>query len=467
MEKAKTPGLVRVPPSSPEAEMSVLGALLLGDKTAIGKVVVLGLTREDFYRDAHGRIYESMVNIAKAHSPIDIVTVKDELTRAGILDEIGGLSYLITLGEFVPTTANITHYAEIVREKAALRSLIENAGELAGRAFAGTETSRSLITEFSRRLQKIGEGGGAGASVVGIDIAITEAIENLVTKPGSGFPFGVKELDRLLQGLRPSEMTVLAARPGQGKTMAMCQQAVSAARTGARVTIASLEMPRADIAHRMTCQIAKIDMQAVRERGGKLTQSEAEGYKKAAEELLKLNITIFDTKGAYLDIDTIIAMVEKEHQEGRCDLFFLDYLQKVPVKNSGLTGSNRERQVAYIATELSLLSLRLEIPVLALAQLRREEPGSNKPPTMSDLRESGQIEADANNIILLHQVDPDKSEWSESGVQSYTPATVNFVLEKQRSGATGLVKTVFQKRWGTFHSYEGGRDSMFEEGGQF
>lgn len=434
------PGGDRVPPQNIEAEQSVLGAVLL-DREAASRCTEV-LRAEDFYREPHRRIYEAVIALTLRNEAVDVITVGEELRHSGQLDAAGGLSYLSDLTASVPATANAPHYARIVAEKALLRDLLRAANEIAEAVFTGTEDADALVDQAENRIFQIAEARRTGRSFVPLKDVLMQAfanLEHLYEHKGEvvGVTTGLTELDKLLTGFHPSELIVLAARPSQGKTTLALNMATAAAHRGTGVGFFSLEMSADQLAMRLLCSEAGVPSERL--RSGFLADQDWPNISRALGRLSEVNLYIDDTPN--IAIMDLRARARRMKAECGIDLLVVDYLQLMHTR--GRTES-RQQEIAEISRSLKALARELEVPVLALSQLSRAvESRENRRPQLSDLRESGAIEQDADVVMFIYQ-DPKLSEDPSRRFE------MELIVAKQRNGPTGPVPIIFRRDLGRF-----------------
>ncbi|CAN5795560.1 replicative DNA helicase [soil metagenome] len=433
---------LRVPPHSIEAEQSVLGGLLL-DNNAWDRAGDM-LTDGDFYRFEHRMIYAAIGGLVNATKPADVITVFEQLQSLGKAEECGGLVYLNALAQSVPSAANIRRYAEIVRERAILRKLIAASDEIATQAFnpQGRPVSQ-ILDEAEGKIFKIGEEGtrskqgfhGMDSLVVKLLDRVTELAENgaeEVTGVGTGF----YDLDRMTAGLQPGDLIVLAARPSMGKTaFALNIGEHVAVAEGLPVVVFSMEMGAAQLALRMVGSLGRIDQQHL--RTGALRDDEWGRLSEAVEKLR--NVSMFIDESPALSPSELRARARRQARScGKLGLIVVDYLQLM--SGSSSNGENRATEIGEISRGLKALAKELQCPVIALSQLNRSvETRTDKRPMMSDLRESGAIEQDADVIMFIYRDDYYTKE------QSKEPGVAEIIIGKQRNGPVGTVKLAFLK----------------------
>ncbi|MDN6885139.1 replicative DNA helicase [Variovorax sp. CAN2819] len=441
---------LRIPPHSIEAESSVLGGLLLdnGAWDRMGDLLVDG----DFYRHEHKLIYAAIGGLINASKPADVITVYEQLQHLGKADEIGGLVYLNSLAQYVPSASNIRRYAEIVRERSILRKLVSASDEIATNAFnpQGKPVDK-ILDEAEQKIFNIGEEGtrmkqgfqSMDALVVDLLDRVTEMAEN--PNDITGVRTGFNDFDKMTSGLQPGDMIVLAARPSMGKTSLAINIAEHVALDeGLPVAVFSMEMGAAQLAVRIVGSIGRIDQGHL--RTGKLTDEEWPRLTEAIEKLRTVSLHIDETPG--LSSSELRANARRlARQYGRLGLIVVDYLQLMSTSTSG--DENRATAVGEISRGLKMLAKELKCPVIALSQLSRGvESRTDKRPMMSDLRESGAIEQDADIIMFIYRDDYYNKESKEPGV-------AEVIISKHRNGPTGTVKLAFLKPLTKFENLVG------------
>lgn len=431
---------LRIPPHSIEAESSVLGGLLLdnGAWDRMGDLLVDG----DFYRHEHKLIYAAVGGLINTSKPADVITVYEQLQNIGKADEIGGLVYLNSLAQYVPSASNIRRYAEIVRERSILRKLVSAADEIATNAFnpQGKAVDK-ILDEAEQKIFNIGEEGtrmkqgfqSMDALVVELLDRVTEMAEN--PNDVTGVRTGFHDFDKMTSGLQPGDMIVLAARPSMGKTSLAINIAEHVAlEEGLPVAVFSMEMGASQLAVRIVGSIGRIDQGHL--RTGKLSDEEWPRLTEAIEKLRTVSLHIDETPG--LSTSELRANARRlARQYGRLGLIVVDYLQLMSTSSSG--DENRATAVGEISRGLKMLAKELKCPVIALSQLSRGvESRTDKRPMMSDLRESGAIEQDADIIMFIYRDDYYNKESKEPGV-------AEVIISKHRNGPTGTIKLAFLK----------------------
>jgi replicative DNA helicase len=443
---------LRIPPHSIEAESSVLGGLLL-DNGAWDRVGDL-LTDQDFYRYEHRLIYASIGALINATRPADVITVFEHLQNQGQADEIGGLLYLNSLAQYVPHASNIRRYAEIVRERSILRKLVSASDEIATAAFnpQGKPVDK-ILDEAEQKIFNIGEEGSRmKQGFQGMDslvVQLLDRVQEMADNPNdiTGVPSGFYDLDRMTSGMQAGDMIVLAARPSMGKTALAINIAEHVAlHEGLPVAVFSMEMGASQLAVRIVGSIGRIDQMHL--RTGKLTDAEWPRLTEAIEKLRNISLHIDETPG--LTTSELRANARRlARQCGKLGLIVVDYLQLMSVSSS-MSDENRATAVGEISRGLKMLAKELQCPVIALSQLSRGvEARTDKRPMMSDLRESGAIEQDADVIMFIYRDDYYNKDSKEPGV-------AEIIISKQRNGPTGTVKLAFMKELTRFESLASG-----------
>lgn len=430
--------LERVPPHSQEAEMSVLGAMML-ERHMAGECLLI-VTPDDFYVPAHRQVATCLMELYDGNVPIDLVTMIDRLRQKGWLEQIGGESYLATLAESVPSAANGEHYARIVRDKSLLRHFVTTAGDLIRDAYAEDRPIDEFLDQAEQQIFDATERKSAGQPDAVRDI-LQETFEeiNAAAQGGpTGLATGFIELDELLTGLRKGEMIVLAARPSVGKTTLAMNIAMHIAVVEKQpLAFFSLEMRKTEVAKRMLCAQAKIDMHQVGK--GVLSEDERGRLIKASGELAQTQFFIDDTPGQTIfDIRAKSRRLKAQHD---IKLVVIDYMQ---LMQQPRRAENRQVEVAEISRAIKALARELEVPVMALSQLNRDVEHSDRLPRLSDIRESGAIEQDADVVLLLHRSVVDTAEGGDA------TADATIVVAKHRNGRTGKLQLQFQGEYVRF-----------------
>ena len=420
----------RVPPNQPEAERSVLGAMLRSSEASL--LAIEALKAEDFYDPANREIFSAMCALAASGRAIDFVTLDEELTRRGKLDGVGGSAYLVELSANVPSTANVGAYIRIVDEKSTLRKLIAASESILKDCYSAQEETGDILEGAEKAIYDITmrKGGEQLQAIQPVLINTFEKIEELFKNHGriEGVPTGYTELDDLLTGLHGGELVLIAARPSMGKTSIGMNFIENAAiRAGKAAAVFSLEMPAEQLAMRMLCTEALVDMQKVR-RG----QLSDEDWLRLSEAMIKIG-----PSSLYVDATPGITVSEMRSKARRLqlehglDVILIDYISLMTA--SGKFGS-RQEEVASISRALKALAIELNVPIIALQQLSRAPMGrSNHRPVLSDIRDSGAIEQDADVVMFLH-----REEYFDPNTPDKNIA--ELIIAKQRNGSLGTVK---------------------------
>jgi replicative DNA helicase len=440
---------LKVPPNSIQAEQSVLGGLMLDNLTWDSVADKIG--ESDFYRKDHQLIFRIIAKLAEAQTPFDVVTISESLDAIGELETIGGLSYLGMLARDTPSAANIVSYANIVRDRSILRQLIHVGTQISDSAFntEGRETV-DLLEQAERNVFKIAEQRQRGqGGFIGIKSLLAKAvdkIEMLFEQEGhiTGAATGFTDLDDLTSGLQPSDLIIVAGRPSMGKTTIAMNMAENIAIKGGKpVAIFSMEMPGDALAMRMMSSLGRIDQHKV--RTGKLEDHEWPRLTSAISLLGETKMFIDDTPAlSPTEVRARARRLTREH--GQLGLIVLDYLQ---LMQSPSSGDNRVQQISDISRGLKALAKELNVPVVALSQLNRNlESRPNKRPMMSDLRESGAIEQDADLIIFVYRDEVYNEDSPDKGI-------AEVIVGKQRNGPLGTVRLTFLGQYTRFENYAG------------
>jgi replicative DNA helicase len=435
------------PPAVPEIEASVLGAMLI-EKEAVPKAFEL-LTPDSFYLKEHKLIYEAMRYLFEAGIPIDTVTLYDELKKRELVEDVGGIIYITKLSQNISSAANIEYHAKIILEKEILRGLITSAHEIAHSAYSGTDDAFDILDEAERKIFGITE-KHLKRSFMGMDRAVKDAmeyIEAIHSNTNSKFsvPTGFYELDDLLGGFQKSDLIIVAARPSMGKTAFALTLARNAAIDNkVPVGIFSLEMSTMQLVIRMLCAEGRLNAHLV--RTGKLPMDEGAKLSRNAHKLIEAPVYVDDSPSQ--SILEIRAKARRLKAEKNIGMIIIDYLQLMtgPAK-----AESREREISHISRSLKALAKELNIPVIALAQLNRAvEARTDKRPQLSDLRESGSIEQDADVVIFLNRPEYYGILKDESGNSNEGVAEV--IIGKQRNGPIGDVRLAFIKEYARFEN---------------
>lgn len=436
------------PPAAPEIEASILGAMLI-EKEAVPKALEL-LTSDSFYLKEHKLIYEAMVSLFDSGEPIDTVTLYEELKKREQLDEVGGAVYLSKLSQNISSAANIEYHAKIILEKEILRGLITSSHDIARSAYEGTQDAFDILDDAERKIFEITE-KHLKKSFQGMDRAVRDALEYIEalhssTKQRFSVPTGFYELDELLGGFQKSDLIIIAARPSMGKTaFALTLARNAAVDHKVPVGIFSLEMSTMQLIIRMLCAEGRLNAHLV--RTGKLPNEEGVKLSKNAHKLIESPIYVDDMPAQ--TVLEIRAKARRLKAERNIGLIIIDYLQ---LMQGPANIESREREISHISRSLKSLAKELNIPVIALAQLNRAvETRTDKRPQLSDLRESGSIEQDADVVLFLNR--PEYygiKTFPEDG--SSTDGIAEVIIGKQRNGPVGDVKLAFIKEYARFEN---------------
>jgi replicative DNA helicase len=458
--------LDRLPPHSPEAEMGVLGCALLSPNECLGECIekLKDSGAEFFYDLRHQTIYEMLAEMFNTRQAIDVITVQQKLKDKQLLEQIGGIAYLSQLQDSVPSAANLSYYLEIVREKFLLRKMIQTCTEVVGRVYDYEGEVDALMDEVERDVLRISE-SRAQDSVATTKDLVTKAIgtiENFFSRKGTltGLATGYADLDRMTDGLHGQEMIVIAARPSMGKTslaMNIVEHVVLELKLP--VAVFSLEMGAEALILRMMCSIARVNLRSIRE--GFMSESDFPKLTSAAGKLANSKLFIDDSAG--LSILQLRARARRLAQQHDVKLFVVDYLQLLH-STARRSQENRQQEISDISSGLKALAKELKVPVLVLSQLNREmERDKNRKPRLSDLRESGAIEQDADLVGLLYK--PNAGD-DEDGVaaEEADGLPVNLLIAKQRNGPTGDINLTFLKNYTRFESAAKVSDEDIPEG---
>ncbi|MEH7224780.1 replicative DNA helicase [Bacillus sp. JJ1566] len=435
----------RIPPQNIEAEQAVLGAIFL-EPSSLTLASEL-LIPEDFYRTAHQKIFDAMLNLSDKGEPVDLVTVTSELADAKILDEIGGVSYLSDLAGSVPTAGNIEYYAKIIEEKSILRRLIRTATTIATDGYSREDEVDALLGEAEKNIMEVANRKNAGAfqNIKDVLVQTYDNIETLNNRVGdiTGIPTGFTELDKMTAGFQRNDLIIVAARPSVGKTAFALNIAQNVAtKTDENVAIFSLEMGAEQLVMRMLCAEGNINAQNL--RTGSLTPEDWGKLTMAMGSLSNSGIYIDDTPG--IRVNEIRSKCRRLKQESGLGMILIDYLQLI--QGNGRSGENRQQEVSEISRSLKALARELKVPVIALSQLSRGvEQRQDKRPMMSDIRESGSIEQDADIVAFLYRDDYYDKESENKNI-------IEIIIAKQRNGPVGTVSLAFVKEYNKFVNLE-------------
>lgn len=440
---------LRIPPHSMEAESSVLGGLLLDNKS--WEQVADLLSEGVFYRYEHRQVYLAIQALINASRPADVITVYEHLQSIGKAEEVGGLGYLNALAQYVPSASNIRRYAEIVRERAILRKLVTASDEIATNAFntQGKPVSQ-ILDEAEQKIFQIGEEGSrlkqGFQSMDQLAVILLDRVNQMADSPNdiTGVPSGFVDFDKMTSGMQAGDLIVLAARPSMGKTALAINIAEHVAlNEGLPVAVFSMEMGASQLAIRIVGSIGRIDQQRL--RTGKLNQEEWPRLAEAIEKLRNVSLHIDETP-SLTPMELRANARRLARTCGKLGLIVVDYLQLMSGNTSSNNGDNRATEIGEISRGLKMLAKELQCPVIALSQLNRSvETRTDKRPMMSDLRESGAIEQDADVIMFIYRDDYYNKDSKEPGV-------AEIIIGKHRNGPTGTVKLAFLKPLTRFES---------------
>jgi replicative DNA helicase len=438
----------RVPPQNLEAEQSLLAGVLI-DPESMNKIVD-AVAPEDFYRDDHTKIFELMLDLYEKNEPIDMITVSSAAKDKGILEKIGGVTYLNTLVDLMPTSANITQYAKMVREKALLRSLMRVSTEIIEKGYEVETNVDGYVDDAERMIFQISEKKFKASFFAVKDLVMenVKTIERLFQKKQAvtGLPTGFVELDKLTSGLQPSDLIIVAGRPSMGKTafcLNIAQHVALSDGGNAPVGIFSMEMSKEQLVMRLLSSESEVEFSKL--RTGALSSAEWPKLAQAADTLYKAPIFIDDSPSlGVLDLRARARRLKKEHNLG---LLVIDYLQLMRGR-SNTGGDRREQEISEISRFLKALAKELNIPVVAISQLNRMvEQREDKKPRLADLRESGAIEQDADLIIFIY-----RDEVYNKNPDNPLKGVAGIIIGKQRNGPTGEVEVAFLDKYTTFRN---------------
>ena len=448
-------GAPRVMPNSANAEKSVLGAMMISQEAVIAALEIL--VPEDFYYEIHKRIFEAMVSLARHAQPVDFVTLSEQLETDGNLDALGGYEYITELNRFVPTAAHAEEYIRIVAEKSLLRRLISACAKITEDAFSGQEVNK-ILYEAERAIFTLSQ-NKKKQSFVPIQQAVSETLDKvdlLMRNPDAlaGLRTGFNALDNWLGGLRGNELILLAARPSMGKSAFVLNIAGQVPRNNPNATVAvfSLEMPYEDITARMLSSIGYVSLQNL--RTGRIQQDQE------MDRLIRAAGTLSDTS-IYIDDSSSITVMEMRSKcrrlkmEKGLSLVIIDYLQLISGAGGGKSAESHQQEVADMTRALKIMSRELEVPIILLSQLSRGPDRRDPPkPILSDLRDSGAIEQDADVVIFLY-----RDAYYANLKKDVDPATITneaeIIIAKNRNGPTGTVKLMWDGANASFRDVEG------------
>ena len=437
--------ITRIMPNSLEAEQSVIGSMLM-DKQAIISAGEI-LSADDFYHRQYGIMFQAMVDMNNAAKPVDIVTLQEALKEKDVPPEVYSLEFIRELLAAVPTSANIRHYATIVKDKAILRNIIRVNDSIATACYEGKESTEDILADTEKRIFELVKNKG-GHEYMPIDKVVLEALDKISIAAKNrgavtGVPTGFKDLDTYLSGLQPSDFVLVAARPSMGKTAFVLNLVDHVAvRKGLPCMIFSLEMSKEQLVNRMLAMESNVDAQKL--RNGNLTDSDWDAIVEGIGVIGNSKMIIDDTPG--ISIMELRSKCRKVKLEHGLDLVMIDYLQLM--SGSGKNGDNRQQEISEISRSLKAIARELSVPVIALSQLSRAcETRTDHRPMLSDLRESGAIEQDADVVMFLY-----RDEYYNPDSEKKNLAEV--IVAKQRNGATGSVELVWLGQYTKFANKE-------------
>src|SRR4051812_25238572 len=438
---ASVPDSALVPPQNLEAEESVLGAMMLSPG-AIGAVSEI-LDAGDFYRESHAKIYRAALALYAKGEPVDAITLTDQLEERSELEDVGGRVRLHELAALVPATANAAHYARIVRETSTLRGLIRAGGEVSRLGWERPGEAGDLVDQAEQIIFDLSQQRVSG-ELDHIDGLLKDSFERITTlyEAGAditGTPSGYRDLDRITSGFQPGNLIILAARPSMGKSaFALCMAANIAVRHNLPVGIFSLEMSKSEVTQRLMCSEAKVESQRL--RSGKLAPDDWPRLTAACDKLAKADIYVDDTGSInMMEIRSKARRLKSRHPN--LGLIVVDYMQ---LMSSAGSSENRVQEVSQISRSLKILARDLEVPIIALSQLSRAvEQRTDKRPILSDLRESGSIEQDADLVAFIYRDEYYNDESDQQGL-------AEVIVAKHRNGPTDALKLSFLKRYAKF-----------------
>ncbi|MCU6713910.1 replicative DNA helicase [Megasphaera butyrica] len=430
----------RIPPQNVEAEQAVLGAMMLEHNAVVAAMEKL--RPGDFYREVHRTIFEAMEHLHHDNKEVDVITLPEELRRMKKLDDVGGLEYILSLPNLVATAANIEYHANIVAEKALARNIITTCTELTSEAYDGEKEPEDLLDDAERRILQISESKRRG-DFAPVGVVVEETLDKITklyeNKAGiTGLPTGFRDLDRLTSGLQPSDLILVAARPSMGKTAFTLNIAQNVGvKQHKTVAFFSLEMSQEQLVQRLLCQIAHIDSQKLR-TGQLNSDDEWTKLTDACDKLYQAPIYIDDTPG--ISVTEMRSKARRLKAEHGLDLIIVDYLQLM----QGRSSESRQQEISEISRSLKALARELKVPLIALSQLSRSvESRQDKRPMLSDLRESGALEQDADIVSFLYREDYYDKETENQHI-------TEIILAKHRNGPVGSVKLYFKGEYTLF-----------------
>lgn len=444
-------GLLKAPPHSLDVERSVLGSILI-DKEAISKIADF-LLPEDFYHDSHALIYQAIFDLYDRRHPVDVITLSNLLEERKQLEQIGGSSYLASMANEVPTASHVFEYAMIVKSKSTLRRLIKAGDVIRGLGYNEAEPLEELLDQAEKSLFGVSQTFLKDRFVHIKEILtatydkITELHDPATKDKYRGIPTGFTDLDSMLSGLQPSDLVILAARPSMGKTSFALNIAQNVAKKGYSCGIISLEMSKEQLVERMFCSLLEVDSWKL--RTGKLTEDDFMRIGNVMDQLYGMKIYIDDSVGN--SIAELRAKARRLQMEHGLNFLVIDYLQLMSAGGKSSSLTNRVQEISEISRSLKALARELKIPIMALSQLSRAvELRPSKVPQLSDLRESGAIEQDADVVMMMYREDYYEED-------SQRPGITDLFIRKHRNGPVGRVEMAFKKEQMRFMSVEKSR----------
>jgi replicative DNA helicase len=447
------PSVDRLPPHSPECEMGVLGCVLLSPNDCMGECIEkLKVGAEAFYDLRHQTIYAALIEMYDAQEAIDVITLQQKLKDKQLLEQVGGIGYLASLPDAVPSAANLSYYLEFVQEKYLLRKMIQTCTDVVGKVYDYEGEVDSLMDEVERDILRISESRVQDQSNTMKDLVkkAISTIEDFHQRQGmlTGVGTGFTDLDKMTSGMHPGEMIVIAARPSMGKTslaMNIAEHVVLEQKLP--VGVFSLEMTSESLVLRMLCSRSRVNLRSIRD--GFLAERDFPKLTGAAGKLANAPLFIDDSSG--LSILQLRAKARRMAQQYGIKLFVIDYLQLL--HSTSRRAENRQQEIADISNGIKALAKELNVPIIVLSQLNRElEKEKNRKPRMSDLRESGSIEQDADVVGLLYKPSSGDDEDGAAEPQDHDAVPVNLLIAKQRNGPTGDVNLTFLKSYTRFEN---------------
>jgi replicative DNA helicase len=432
-------------PSNLEAERSILGAILLDDKALFA--VFESLKTQDFYLDSHRKVFEKMLHLMNNSRPIDLVTLKEELQRANQLESVGGAAYLASLTDGLPRAINIEYYAQIVKEKSTLRRMIQVSNEIMARSYQDEEAAEEILQHLEKAIFDIAsqQFHSGFASITPVVSDVFREIEELSNQkaPVTGLETGFIDLDKMTSGLHPSDLIIVAARPGLGKTSLCLNIAQHAAiRQRKTVGIFSLEMSKEQLVKRLLCSEARIDSHRI--NTGYLSKEDWTRLSRVSGDLSETKIFIDDS--ASITVPELRSKSRRLKLEHGLDLVIVDYMQLMSGSNQRY--ENRTQEISQISRGLKGIAKELSLPLIAVSQLSRavEARRGDHRPQLSDLRESGSIEQDADVVLFIYREDMINPTEDNNGL-------AELIIGKQRNGPTGSIQLAFSKQFTKFDSF--------------